>query len=205
MRQNETPTFVRNLTLYALAALLVAGANATQLALRLNPHLRVITRLRVHAYDVALFLLLGCCAAVTVSCWQLGARRWRSSTLWRVAVVAQVLVGGYLGGALLANDFANFVGKQNLAVPPSAFGAAVGAIAATGLAFGLRHVSTSAHRQIVGSVALLLAAYNALLLPSGYPGIHPRSGPPGPSGRKDRQCPRDVGIGSELRGWAWLQ
>lgn len=157
---------------YGSAAILLALVNAILVAVRLSRQLRAVTRVRIVAYDVALFLLLGLSFAVAASAWQLLSRRVDEARHRPATIIFGACAGGGLGAVFLASDFANFVARAELRVPPAVLGVAIGAAVGVGAAVGMWRAATPAIRQTIGSVALLLAGCNGAVLPSGYPGLH---------------------------------
>jgi len=163
---------IHDLTQYGLAASLVAATNAIQLVARLGQQLRWVTRVRVVVYDVLLFLLLGGCIAVLVWSWSSLTRRLSDNLRPWAPLVAQLLLGGWLGATILANDFANFVGKHEIPLPPAVPGALVGAAAGLLATRALPLVNKPWHRQSCLFAALIAASANARILPGNYPGLH---------------------------------
>ncbi|MGE5787206.1 MAG: sulfatase [Myxococcales bacterium] len=155
-----------------MAALLVASGNALPLHRRLAHQLRTATQARVHAYDVALFLSMGAGVALVLGGWSAISTYWSRRLRRLSSVVLLLLAGGALGRWTLADDLANFVGKQDLRFTPAVLGTSAGMLFLPGLALVVADLSKRWQRVLAVVAAFALSGLNASLLPGEYPGLH---------------------------------
>lgn len=139
---------------------------------RLAPQLRVATRTRVHAYDLALFLLMGGVVALLLAGWGAVSGSFSSRVRRLSSFVMLLVAGAIVGRWALADDLANFVGKQDLAVSPAGLGAVAGMLVLLAIALVAGHLFKRWQRVLVFSAALATSSLNAAILPGEYPGVH---------------------------------
>lgn len=162
----------RAIAAHLLAAFLVAVGNAVPLYQRLAPQLKASTRARVHAYDIALFLLMGGVVALLVGGWTALSSRWGGRRRRLLGMVTVLLGGTVFGRWMLADDLANFVGKQDLGLSPAVLGALVGVLVLSGVSLIAGLPFKRWQRLLVFFAALALSGVNASMLPGEYPGMH---------------------------------
>jgi len=157
---------------WLVASSVVAALNLIEVARRVNPELRVVTKLGIVVYDWAFFLLLGLGGAVTSISAAILRRRLGLSDRSLVSVLLSVAVGAGLGAALLPIDLYSFVARHRLPISAMLLATSLGATTLLSLALLRMGARGWLMRGFTVSLGVGLGLTNGWYLIADYRGVH---------------------------------